>query len=155
MQLVDIISPDRVFFGIHAISKKRTLEQAAGLIAQQLPGLQAKELFEGLVGRERLGSTGIGCGVAIPHARMKQSGNTVGALIRLAQPVDFDAIDRQPVDLVFVLLVPQDANEAHLKILSQLAEMFSNSDIREALRDAHNADELYQRLVQFQPAHSS
>lgn len=155
MQVVEIISPERVFYGMHAISKKRTLEQAAGLIAQQLPGLQSNELFESLVGRERLGSTGIGHGVAIPHARMKQSGATIGALIKLAQPVDFDAIDRQPVDLVFVLLVPQDANETHLQMLSQLAEMFSNVDIREALRDAHSSEEMYERLLQFQPAPSS
>lgn len=155
MQVVDIISPERVFYGMHAISKKRTLEQAAGLIAQQLPGLQANELVESLVRRERLGSTAIGHGVAIPHARLKQSGTTIGALVKLSQPVDFDAIDRQPVDVVFVLLVPQDANETHLKMLNQLAEMFSSSDIREALRDAHDSNEMYQRLVQFQPASSS
>ncbi len=141
---------EHCFFGVPGNSKKRVLEQISELIAEQSPNLDAEELFSGLIGRERLGSTGIGEGIAIPHCRLESCKQTTGALIRLREPIDFDAIDGQSVDLLYVLLVPTEATEAHLQTLAALAEMFSNADIRNRLRNTESADQLYQTAVDYE-----
>jgi PTS system nitrogen regulatory IIA component len=119
-----------------ASSKKRILEQAARLLAVGAEEPTAEQIFERLLERERLGSTGLAGGVALPHARIAGIEDTRGAFLRLAEPVDFDALDGQPVDLVFALLVPEDANDEHLQLLARLASMFNEGELRERLREA-------------------
>lgn len=119
-----------------ASSKKRVLEHAARLLAVGLgEEPTAEQIFERLLERERLGSTGLAGGVALPHARIEGIDRSRGAFMRLAGPVEFDALDGQPVDLVFALLVPADANEEHLQLLARLAGLFNNADLRERLRE--------------------
>lgn len=150
MLIHETLVRERCFFGVPGNSKKRVLEQASELIAEQLQGLDSEEIFAGLIGRERLGSTGIGEGIAIPHCRLEHCKETIGALIRLAEPVDFDAIDGQVVDILFVLLVPEEATEAHLQTLAALAEMFSKPDVRNKVRDTESAEQLYNTAVAYE-----
>ncbi len=140
------------FHDLEGSSKKRILENASELIAAQVDSLEAEDIFTGLITRERLGSTGIGEGIAIPHCRIESCTKAVGALIKLPEPVDFDAIDGRPVDLLFVLLVPAEAHEAHLNTLAGLAELFSQENFRNALRRSTDAQELYDAAVNFQSA---
>lgn len=123
-----------------AASKKRILEQAAQLLAGNHEEPTSEQIFERLLERERLGSTGLAGGVALPHARMPGIHDSRGAFLRLAQPVEFDALDGNPVDLVFALLVPEEATEEHLQLLAKLAAMFNNEELRDRLREA-DADE--------------
>jgi len=125
-----------------AASKKRVLEQAAQLLAAHNEEPSAEQIFERLLERERLGSTGLAGGVALPHARMPGIQETRGAFLRLAEPVEFDALDGNPVDLVFALLVPEDATEEHLQLLAQLAAMFNEEELREQLRAAEAGEAL-------------
>src|SRR5262245_63459711 len=118
-----------------ASSKKRLFEQL-GLLFENQHGIARTTVFESLFARERLGSTGLGQGVAIPHGRIKGLRDALGAFVRLAQPVPFDAPDGKPVSLVFALLVPEQATEKHLEILSELAQMFSDRALRESLANA-------------------
>ena len=131
-------------------SKKRLFEQA-GLLFENQDGIARSVVFESLFARERLGSTGLGQGVAIPHGRIKGLKEAQGALLRLAQPVPFDAPDGQPVGLAFVLLVPEKATEKHLQILSELAQMFSDRALREAMAHAPDAAALHQLVTAWQP----
>jgi len=147
MELAEIISPQRVFEDVPGGSKKKVLETAAGLIAQQCPELDPNELFDNLISREKLGSTGLGKGIAIPHCRAHHCNNAIGAFIKLESSVDFDSIDREPVDMLFILLVPQDAHEEHLNILSKIASLFNDDDRRKTLRAAHSTDNIYDALV--------
>lgn len=119
-----------------ASSKKRVLEQAARLLSIDSVEPEAEQIFERLLERERLGSTGLADGVALPHARVPGIDATRGAFLRLAQAVDFDSLDGQPVDLVFALLVPEEATEAHLQLLGGLAALFNEPGTREQLRKA-------------------
>lgn len=119
-----------------ASSKKRVLEQAARLLAVRAVEPEAEQIFERLLERERLGSTGLAGGVALPHARMPGVESSHGAFLRLAEPIDFDSLDGQPVDLVFALLVPEEATEEHLQLLGSLAGMFNDDELREQLRSA-------------------
>jgi len=152
MNIGDLISPERVLCNVEGVSKKRVLQRLASLIAGSSPGLDEREVFDTLIGRERLGSTGMGRGVALPHGRARHGGGVVGAFVKLDQPVDFDAIDGQPVDLLFALLVPEHSTEEHLQILATLAEMFSDSAHCAQLRAAGDAADLYQALTGWQAA---
>lgn len=134
MQISDILSENRVRCDVNASSKKAALEVLAELISSGHASLIQTEVFESLLARERLGSTGLGHGIALPHGRLKHSDKTLGAFIRLAQGIDYDSIDRQPVDLLFALLVPEESTQEHLDILSKLAEMFSSDDFLKQLR---------------------
>ncbi len=147
MQVSDILTPQQVRCGIDARSKKRTLELLSDMIAACDPSLTANAVFDCLLARERLGSTGLEEGVAIPHGRMKGITRAIGAFMRLTQGVDFDAQDRQPVDLVFGLVVPEDATDEHLQILSQLAEMFGDPSLREQLRSAQSERIVFELLA--------
>lgn len=147
MDVSDIITPERTFTNVEGTSKKRVLENAAGLIAQLAPEFTANELFDNLITRERLGSTAIGKGVAIPHCRAKHCTHTIGALFKLQEPVDFDALDNEPVDLMFVLLVPEEATEEHLQLLSQIAQRFSDENVRDSMRSATNKESFFQEFV--------
>ncbi|KEI73050.1 PTS sugar transporter subunit IIA [Endozoicomonas elysicola] len=138
-----ILTPERTLDGVHGVSKKKILEFIADRISSEVPEINAKELFEALVARERLGTTGLGEGVAIPHCRCKACPEPVGLFIRLAEPVDFDSVDRKPVDLVFALIVPEGENQEHLEILKALAERFHSSLMLQKIRTATDTGMLY------------
>jgi nitrogen PTS system EIIA component len=145
-----LLNPSHVLVDLPVSSKKRLFEQA-GLLFENQDGIARSAVFESLFARERLGSTGLGQGVAIPHGRIKGLKEAQGALLRLAQPVPFDAPDGQPVSLAFVLLVPEKATEKHLQILSELAQMFSDRLLREAMAQAADAAALHQLVTAWQP----
>lgn len=134
-----ILDLDSVLLNADASSKKRVLEQAANLLGSDAESAEA--IFERLLERERLGSTGLAGGVALPHARMPGLATSHGAFLRLAEPVEFDSLDGQPVDLVFALLVPEEATQEHLKLLAELARLFGDSTFRERLRTSSEAQQ--------------
>jgi PTS system nitrogen regulatory IIA component len=145
-----LLSPAHIALDLEVSSKKRLFEQA-GLMFENQDGVARSVVFDSLFARERLGSTGLGQGVAIPHGRIKGLKEARGAFLRLAQAVPFDAPDGNPVGLVFVLLVPEKATEKHLQILSELAQMFSDKALREALTRAPDAEALYQLIATWHP----
>ena len=155
MIITDLITRERIVCGSEVTSKKRVIEVLSERLATGQADLTARPIFDSLIGRERLGSTGLGHGVALPHGRFSQSQQAIGAFIKLRKGVDFDAIDRQPVDLVFGLLVPDHYTNEHLKILAYLAEMFSDRAFCQQLRDADSNQTLYERLSAWQPAKSA
>ena len=151
MSLVaQLLDPSHVLVDLEVSSKKRLFEQA-GLLFENQDGIARSAVFESLFARERLGSTGLGQGVAIPHGRIKGLKEAQGALLRLANPVPFDSPDGQPVGLAFVLLVPEKATEKHLQILSELAQMFSDKALREALERAPDGAALHRLVDAWQP----
>lgn len=139
MTLNDLLTPERVFVGVHATNKKQALGKIADLAAKVLH-LNTKNVLDGLVEREMLSSTGVGNGVAIPHARLDELDEIKGLFIRFDTPVEFDAIDDVRVDLVFVLLAPPDAGVDHLKALAQVSRRLRLTDMQDRLRLAPNAD---------------
>jgi nitrogen PTS system EIIA component len=145
-----LLTPSHIVLDLAASSKKRLFEQA-GLLFENHDGIARSIVFESLFARERLGSTGLGQGVAIPHGRIKGLKEALGAFVRLAEPVPFDAPDGNPVNLVFVLLVPEKATEKHLQILSELAQMFCDKALREAMTQATDAAQLHQLVTAWQP----
>lgn len=150
MQLSKFINVNRIKKGVDVLSKKRALEELSNLIAQDQTQLNANGIFESLISRERLGSTGVGYGVAIPHGRIKNCENITGALIQLEQGVEFDAMDNQPVDILFALIVPEESTDEHLQVLALLASMFNDGSFRQKLRQSQNEEEIYQLLTQWQ-----
>lgn len=147
MYLTELITPERIACDVNAQSKKRALEQLSELISDSEETISSIDIFDSLLTRERLGGTGVGHGVAIPHGRLKDNGHTLGAFIKLRQGVDYDAADRQPVDLLFALLVPKESTDEHLQILAQLAKMFSSHDFREKLRAADSPEQIHKLLI--------
>ena len=130
----DILSPACTQCRVAATSKKRILEKAADLIASTHPNIDARLLFDQLMARERLGSTGLGDGVAIPHCRIEGCSDVRAAFFSFEQGIDFDASDGMPVDLMFVLVVPGEAQDTHLAVLSHLARIFGSQEARSSLR---------------------
>ena len=147
MHIADFISPQRVVVRRQVSSKKRALELVSALIAAAQPSLAETEVFDCLVARERLGSTGIGHGIAIPHGRLKSVEAPIAAFAALEKGVDFDALDGGPVDLICALVVPAESTEVHLQLLASLAELFSKGSLRERLRKAATATEVYALLA--------
>lgn len=148
MRVRELLTEARTHNGVRASSKKQLLDQVAQLAAGTCAGLKEQEVFDALVAREKLGSTGIGEGIAIPHCRLGHCQQPVGLLLKLDQAIEFDSVDGHPVDLVFVLLVPQDNPEQHLKTLSHLASLFNDDDYRHDLRDARDNHHLYHTAVE-------
>ena len=146
MNITDLLNPERVLCRKDVGSKKRLLEQLSELLAGSSPSLSQNEIFDALLNREKLGSTGLGKGVAIPHGRMATLEQPVCAFIKLTTPLDFDASDGQAVDLIFTLLVPEDSTEEHLQVLSTIAEIFSNTGICTALRACETGDCLLEQM---------
>lgn len=145
-----LLPPGNVVLDLSVSSKKRLFEQI-GLLFENHHGIARNLVFDSLFDRERLGSTGLGQGIAIPHGRIKGLKDALGAFVRLAQPVPFDAPDGKPVTLVFTLLVPEQATEKHLQILSELAQMFSDRALRETLAEAPDAGTLHRIISAWQP----
>ncbi|MBM3367125.1 MAG: PTS IIA-like nitrogen regulatory protein PtsN [Betaproteobacteria bacterium] len=151
MSLVAKLLPsENILLGLPVSSKKRLFEQL-GFLFESRHGIGKGQVFDSLFARERLGSTGLGQGVAIPHGRIKGIKEALGAFVRLEQPVPFDAPDAKPVNLVFAMLVPEQATEKHLEILSELAQMFSDRELREAMAQAPDAPALHKLIADWQP----
>jgi PTS system nitrogen regulatory IIA component len=148
--IAKLLPPANIVLGLDVSSKKRMFEQM-GLVFENNQGIARSQVFDSLFARERLGSTGLGQGVAIPHGRIKGLRDCVGAFCRLQTPVPFDAPDGKPVTLVFVLLVPEQATEQHLQILSELAQMFSDRELREKLASETDAQRLHEVITGWQP----
>src|ERR1044071_3111531 len=153
-----LLSERHVVADLHVSSKKRLFEQA-GLLFENQDGIGRSGVFDSLFAREKLGSTGLGQGIAIPHGRIKGLKDAIGAVVRTQQPIPFDAPDGQNVSIVFVLLVPDRATDMHLQILSELAQMFSDKSFREKLLAAPTASEVHRLITQWHahasPQHSS
>ena len=141
-QIASLLPQENVVTRLEASSKKRLFEQA-GLLFENNQHIARSVVYDALFAREKLGSTGLGQGVAIPHGRIKGLKVPVGAFIRLETPVQFEAPDGNPVELIFVLLVPVSANEQHLQLLSELAQMFASKEFRDKLASAPDAAALY------------
>jgi len=147
IRLETILTPGRSQVNVPGGSKKKTLETIANLIGREVPDLDTQAVFEALIAREKLGSTGFGNGIAIPHCRLQGCESPISALLHLDAPIDFDAIDGAPVDLLFVLLVPQAATDAHLELLRQIASMLDRKEVRDKLRSADSNEALYQVVL--------
>lgn len=147
MELSELLSEERCCTDIEASSSKRLLEAVAGAFAASVPELDENDLFMQLMARERLGNTGIGEGVAIPHCRASNCTRAFGALLRLAQPLAFDAMDGKPVDLIFALVVPEEAHSDHLSALAAVAEKFQQPDFRRQLRASDSASSMYRAAI--------
>jgi PTS system nitrogen regulatory IIA component len=147
MPVLDFLSPDSVIPGLKARAKKQILQELAAHAARQLPGLDERDIFETLLQRERLGSTGIGDGVAIPHGKLARLDRLFGMVARLDKPADFEALDGQPVDVVFLLLAPENAGADHLKALAQVARLLREPDVLERIRNARDANALFALLT--------
>ena len=148
-RLASILPEAQVLVGVEATSKKRAFEEA-GLLFESLHGLSRALITDSLFARERLGSTGLGQGVAIPHGRIKGLKAPMAAVLRLAQPIGFDAPDEQPVSLLIFLLVPEAATQKHLEILSEIAELLSDASLRERIKGATSAPELHGLIAHWQ-----
>lgn len=150
-RLASILSAAQVLVQVDVSSKKRAFEEA-GLLFENLHGLSRALVTDSLFSRERLGSTGLGHGVAIPHGRIKGLKSPMAAVFRLAKPIGFDAPDDAPVNLMIFLLVPEAATQKHLEILSEIAEMLSDANLRTQLSASADALQLHQLIVQWQSA---
>ncbi|MCZ6803802.1 MAG: PTS IIA-like nitrogen regulatory protein PtsN [Proteobacteria bacterium] len=147
MEVSDILSPECVFASMDCHSKKDALDTLAKTIAGSDNATSQTDVFDCLITREKLGSTGLGKGIAIPHGRLKQGKKTVAAFIQLDTGIDYDAIDKAPVDLLFALIVPEESTDEHLQTLAKLAEMFSDSTIISKLRQSRTSTEIYSILT--------
>ena len=145
-QISQLLPSENIVLDLDVSSKKRVFEHA-GLVFENNQGVARSAVFDSLFSREKLGSTGLGRGIAIPHGRIKGLKEACGAFIRLMTPIPFDSPDGEPVSLLFVLLVPEQATEQHLQILSELAERFSDRSCREALISAHDAEAIRQDKI--------
>lgn len=149
-RIARLLPPTNVVVNLPVTSKKRLFEQA-GLLFENNHGIERGKVFDSLFARERLGSTALGEGVAIPHGRVKGLKETVAAVVRLAEPIPFDAPDNQPVRLLVFLLVPEHATEEHLEILSELAELLSDRGIRESLMTCDDPAQVLKILATWTP----
>ncbi len=143
MRINKLLTPECTLAGVSGVSKKRLFETIADFASTLFPETDSEDIFDCLIERERLGSTGVGEGVAIPHCRLEKCDAAIGILMQLSEPIDFDAIDSVPVDLVFTLLVPEAAVNSHLESLQVIATNFNKPEYREALRNAQTDMELY------------
>ena len=147
MEISDILTRERILCNVDLSSKKAALETLAGLIADAGNGVTGQEVLNSLFSRERLGGTGLGNGIALPHGRLKNSLSTTAAFIKLKRGVDYDASDRKPVDLIFALLVPEHSTEEHLQILARLAELFHKPEFLARLRRQKSSETIYELLT--------
>jgi PTS system nitrogen regulatory IIA component len=149
-RITKLLPQSNVLTQLEVSSKKRLFEQA-GLLFENNHGIERGKVFDSLFARERLGSTGLGEGVAIPHGRIKGLKEALAALVRLAEPIPFDAPDSQPVRLLVFLLVPEHATEEHLELLSELAELLSDRSIRETLLSSNDPAQIHRILTTWTP----
>ena len=149
MQLEDILSESRCVSNLEGVSKKRLLTTISEILSTENEQLDADDIFNALMAREQLGSTGLGNGIAIPHCRVPFCTEIIGMLITLKESIDFDAIDDKPVDLLFVLIVPEQQNDEHVKTLGQIAQLFSDKDFCFTLRSTCDSQDLYNIAITY------
>jgi PTS system nitrogen regulatory IIA component len=147
MEIRDLLQPESVVADLKAANKKQLLQELAKCAAR-VTGVNDRKIFETLLERERLGSTGVGSGIAIPHGKLSDFKRLYGVFARLERPVEFDAIDEQPVDLIFLLLAPEGAGADHLKALARVSRLLRDTSMCEKLRGTDTADGLYMVLTQ-------
>ena len=152
-RISSLLNVKNILLGVEATSKKRVFEQA-GLLFEENHGIARAKVFDSLFARERLGSTGLGEGIAIPHGRIKGLEEAVAGVVRLSEPVSFDAPDGIPVSVLIFLLVPEHATQQHLEILSEVAEMLSDSSLRDSLMQSPSPEALFQSLSSWKPSGS-
>ena len=152
MKISDVLSPELTRCAFSGRSKKRIIEALSQLLAEHLNGGNElyERLFDNFVAREKLGSTGLGKGVAIPHCRTSGVKKIHGCLVKLTHPVDFDAIDDQPVDLIFALVVPEEKNDEHLSTLARIASIMQNDDYRQRLRNCSEDAILFNTVLELE-----
>lgn len=148
--IAQLLPPSNIIVELDATSKKRVFERV-GLLFENTLHIARSQVFDSLFAREKLGSTGLGQGVAIPHGRIKGLRDAAAAFIRMKEPIPFDAPDGKPVNLICILLVPEKATDQHLQILSELAQMFSDKNFRESLLTGKDAAEVYQLISNWTP----
>lgn len=146
MEIADLVSPDAVVTDLHVASKKQVLQELSRRAAQ-ITELPEREIFDTILERERLGTTGVGHGIAIPHGKLPQLDRLHGLFVRLDQPIEFESIDDQPVDLIFLLLAPESAGADHLKALAKVSRLLRDREICDKLRSSEDADALYALLT--------
>jgi nitrogen PTS system EIIA component len=154
MDIEKLITPASIVANLRASSKKQALQELAKRAAE-MTGLHERTVFEVLLERERLGTTGVGNGIAIPHGKLAGLDRLYGLFARLETPIDFDAIDEQPVDLIFLLLAPETAGADHLKALARVSRLLRDRAVCEKLRGADRADALYAVLTQPSASHAA
>jgi PTS system nitrogen regulatory IIA component len=146
MLLTELVAPDAIIPALNVTSKKQVLQELAAKAAA-LSGQSERAILEALQQRERLGSTGVGNGIAIPHGKLPKLSKLFGLFVRLEQPIDFEALDGQPVDLIFLLLAPEAAGADHLKALARVARLLRDGEVARKLRESRDADALYAVLA--------
>ncbi|HDK37774.1 MAG TPA: PTS sugar transporter subunit IIA [Thiolapillus brandeum] len=151
----DLLQLDQISLSNNATSKKRALEVVAELLAAGTNTPSAEAIYEKLLDRERLGSTGMSHGIALPHARIKGINKPTGAFLRLSKGIDFDSLDNKPVDLVFGLLVPEQATEVHLELLAELARLFNKPQLCAQIRQATSDEQVLHLLNPHPLAHAA
>ena len=149
MQLEEILTPDRCQCNMDGVSKKRILNNISELISKNIDALEAPEVFNALMEREKLGTTGLGNGIAIPHCRVAPCDKIIGSLISLAEPIDFDSVDGKAVDLLFALIVPEQKTDEHVQTLAALATLFNDEDFCFTLRHTNDGEDLYNVAVTY------
>ncbi len=154
MDISDLITPSSIIPNFKVTSKKQALQELARHGAEAT-GASEREIFEILLERERLGTTGVGGGVAIPHGKLPGLKRLYGVFARLEQPIDFDAIDEQPVDLIFLLLAPETAGADHLKALARISRQLRDREMCEKLRGSDTAEALYSLLTEVPASHAA
>jgi len=142
----DLLSPARILAGVRINSKKRLFEQISTTFTKKSPDLNSREIFESICAREHLGTTALGNGIAVPHGRINGTNEVQALFLQLSKPLPFDAEDGKPVDLIFALIIPGECTEDHKKLLSDIVERFSEPDLLEQLREAADANEIWQLL---------
>lgn len=148
--LAGVISPQTILLGLELTSKKRVFEHV-GLVAENLYRIGRAQVFDALFAREKLGSTALGQGVALPHGRLKGLKSPVAIVLRPLEPLPFDAPDGQPVNLIVALLVPAQATNIHLQLLSELAQLLSDRALREKIMHSSSADEIFSAIQEWRP----
>ncbi|MEN6542110.1 PTS IIA-like nitrogen regulatory protein PtsN [Parvibaculum sp.] len=154
MELEDLVSPEGVIAHLKVTSKKQALQELSARAAA-LTGLSERTIFETLLERERLGSTGVGQGIAIPHGKLAQLSRLYGLFARLETPIDFESVDDQPVDLVFLLLAPETAGADHLKALARISRLLRNPAVVEKLRASNDPAALFAILTEPAATHAA
>jgi PTS system nitrogen regulatory IIA component len=154
MEIHDILASDSVLTSVRATSKKQALQELAKH-ASRVTGLHDRTIFDVLLERERLGTTGVGRGIAIPHGKLSELDRLYGIFAVLEQPIEFDSVDDQPVDLIFLLLAPESAGADHLKALARVSRLLRDSSFCDRLRAAANPNELFEALTRGKATHAA
>jgi PTS system nitrogen regulatory IIA component len=147
MWLESYLTEELAVAKMKANSKKRVLDNIAGIFSEKIGDIDAETLFQHIVAREKLGSTGIGEGIAIPHCRFDTGGRTLCACVTLESPIDYDSVDQRPVDVIFAMIVPEDSESSHLERLAELAKSLQNQSYVKALRESKNSRELFDNAL--------